>query len=176
MPCHGEDVPQTPAASGRWSLQRHQPQPKCSSAGPGLRDTRDLSPGLVPTGGGCLGGSLLPSSRAVGGSQWLHSIRDDKKDQPDLLQDPARCKSLKPPKAALKEAQAESDGWESRTPTTTKAESWWLLARSMAPTPPADLLLGKRFSVLQQTRGWKLPPVQHSTSAGSTGRPSADPT
>lgn len=39
----------------------------------------------------------MPSGRAVGGRWWLHSIRDDKKDRADLLQD-LQVQSLKPHK------------------------------------------------------------------------------
>lgn len=54
------------------------------------------------------------------------------------------------PKPAL-EVQAEFVRWESRTPTTMKAGSWWLLP------PEAWLLLPCRYATRGEMQGLEVP-------------------
>lgn len=95
VPCCGEDVPATgqsgatvlavSVASAQVQLCRAGAE-GCWGPPPGLGRWAFAHRSCVP------GQSVLPSCRAVGGRQWLHSIRDDKKGQLDLLQESAGAK------------------------------------------------------------------------------------
>lgn len=62
-----------------------------------------------------------------------------------------------PPRAALKEAQAESVRWEGRTPITVKAGSWWLLVPEAWLLLPLQICYQEEIQCLAADQGLEAP-------------------